>query len=149
MENKDSLQFNMDMGKLISSAHNMMTKRFVQNAYDEGLDISLDQWMVLGQIHYHSDASQKLLSDACLKDKTSISRIISTLEKKNLVVRVSDQLDKRVNRIILTTAGKQLFNDVLPVMNKTKKEVSHNLSESDIQTFKDVLTKIIEYLINE
>ena len=71
------------------------------------------------------------------------------LEKKNLVVRVSDQLDKRVNRIILTTAGKQLFNDVLPIMNKTKKEVTHNLSQSDMRTFKDVLTKIIENLINE
>ena len=149
MENKDSLQFNMNMGKLISSAHNMMTKRFVQNAYNADLDISLDQWMVLGQIYYHGDVSQKILSDACLKDKTSISRIINTLEKKNLVVRVSDQLDKRVNLIILTTAGKQLFNDVLPIMNKTKKEVTHNLSESDIQTFKDVLTKIISNLENE
>ena len=31
-------------------AHNMMTKRFVQNAHEAGLDISLDQWMVLGPV---------------------------------------------------------------------------------------------------
>ena len=55
------------MGKLISSAHNMMTKRFVQNAHEAGLDISLDQWMVLGPISYHKNASQKVLSDACLR----------------------------------------------------------------------------------
>ena len=149
MEDKDLLQFNMNMGKLISSAHNMMTRRFVQNAYEAELDISLDQWMVLGPIHYHGNPSQKLLSDVCLKDKTSISRIINTLENKNLVVRVSDQIDKRVNRIILTGAGKQLFSDILPIMNKTKKEVSRGLSEFEIKTFKDVLSKIIQNLTNE
>ena len=149
MEDKDLLQFNMNMGKLISSAHNMMTRRFVQNTYEAELDISLDQWMVLGPIHYHGNPSQKLLSDVCLKDKTSISRIINTLENKNLVVRVSDQIDKRVNRIILTGAGKQLFSDILPIMNKTKKEVSRGLSEFEIKTFKDVLSKIIQNLTNE
>ena len=58
MGNKDSLQFHMNMGKLISSVHNMITRRFVHNAHEAGLDISLDQWMVLGPIHYHGDASQ-------------------------------------------------------------------------------------------
>jgi hypothetical protein len=34
-------------------------------------------------------------------------------------------------------------------MDKTKKEVSRDISESDIETFKDVLTKIISNLENE
>jgi DNA-binding MarR family transcriptional regulator len=65
------------------------------------------------------------------------------------VVRVPDQLDHRINRIILTNAGKQLFNDVLPIMNKTKKEVSRNIPESEIEIFKSVLTKIMSNLENE
>jgi len=65
------------------------------------------------------------------------------------VVRVPDQLDHRINRIILTNAGKQLFNDVLPIMNKTKKEVSRNIPESEIEIFKSVLIKIMSNLENE
>ena len=149
MERIKSLNFNLNMGKLISSAHNMMTKRFVQNAHEAGLDISLDQWMVLGPISYHKNASQKVLSDSCLKDKTSITKIVNTLEKKNLVVRVSDQLDQRIKRIILTTAGKQLLTDAIPIMNKTREEVAKGISESDIEIFKDVLSKIISNLENE
>ena len=149
MKNKESLQFNLNMGKLISSAHNMMTKRFVQNANDAGLNISLDQWMVLGPISFYGDASQKLLSDASLKDKASITRIVSTLEKKNLVVRVPDQIDHRANRVILTAAGKKLLVDAIPIMNKTREEVAKGISESDIDTFKDVLKKIISNLENE
>ena len=137
------------MGKLISSAHNMMTKRFVQNANEAGLDISLDQWMVLGPISYYGNASQKVLSDVCFKDKTSITRIVNTLEKKNLVVRVSDQIDHRINRIILTSAGKQLLIDAIPIMNKTREEVALGIPESEIKIFKDVLAKIISNLEND
>ena len=85
----------------------------------------------------------------CLKDKTSVTRIIDTLEKKNLVVRVPDQLDHRVNRVILTNAGKQLFYDVLPVMEKTREEVKKNIPDEDIEIFKNVLSSIIHNLEND
>ena len=52
---------------------------------DSGLDISLDQWMILGPVWQLESASQKELGEICLKDKTSITRIIDALEKKNLV----------------------------------------------------------------
>ena len=123
---------------LNNSAHRSMTKRFVSNAMESGLDISLDQWMVLGPIWQMETASQKELGEMCLKDKTSITRIIDALEKKNLVVRVPDQIDHRIKRVILTNAGKQLFFDVLPIMEKTREEVKKGISEKDIDTFKTV-----------
>ncbi len=149
MEKEASLKFHMSIGMLINSAHRAMTKRFVQNAMDSGLDISLDQWMVLGPVWQLESASQKELGEICLKDKTSITRIIDALEKKNLVVRIADQLDHRIKRIVLTNAGKQLFYDVLPVMEKTREEARKAISEDEINTFKNVLRNIITNLDNE
>ena len=126
-----------------------MTKRFVQNATESGLDISLDQWMVLGPIWELESASQKELGEICLKDKTSITRIIDALEEKNLVVRVEDQIDHRVKRVVLTNAGKQLFYDVLPIMERTREDVRANISDNDIEIFKSVLSKILKNLTNE
>ena len=134
---------------LINSAHRAMTKRFVQNAMKSGLDISLDQWMVLGPIWQLESASQKELGEITLKDKTSITRLVDILEKKNLVVRVEDQIDHRIKRVILTNAGKQLFFDVLPIMEKTREEVRKNISDQDIETFKKVLSSIIVNLEDE
>ena len=141
-----SLKFHMNMGMLINSAQRAMTKKFVQNATDSGLDISLDQWMVLGPIWQLESASQKELGEMCLKDKTSVTRIIDALEQKNLVVRVEDQIDHRIKRVVLTNAGKQLFFDVLPIMEKTREEVRKDISNKDIETFKVVLSKILENL---
>ena len=149
MTKEASLKFHMSMGLLINSAHRSMTKRFVQNATDSGLDISLDQWMVLGPIWQLESASQKELGEITLKDKTSITRLVDVLEKKNLVVRVEDQIDHRIKRVILTNAGKQLFFDVLPIMEKTREEVRKNISDQDIETFKRVLSSIIVNLEDE
>jgi len=64
------------------------------------------------------------------------------LEKKNLVVRVNDQLDQRMKRVVLTHEGKQLFNHVVPIMEKTREEVRQGISDSEIDTFKRVLIQI-------
>ena len=149
MTKEASLKFHMSMGMLINSAHRAMTKRFVQNAMKSGLDISLDQWMVLGPIWQLESASQKELGEITLKDKTSITRLVDMLEKKNLVVRVEDQIDHRIKRVILTNAGKQLFFDVLPIMEKTREEVRKDISDQDIETFKKVLSNIIVNLEDE
>ena len=149
MTKEASLKFHMSMGMLINSAHRAMTKRFVQNAMKSGLDISLDQWMVLGPIWQLESASQKELGEITLKDKTSITRLVDILEKKNLVVRVEDQIDHRIKRVILTNAGKQLFFDVLPIMEKTREEVRKDIADQDIETFKKVLSSIIANLEDE
>ena len=149
MTKEASLKFHMSMGMLINSAHRAMTKRFVQNAMKSGLDISLDQWMVLGPVWQLESASQKELGEITLKDKTSITRLVDILEKKNLVVRVEDQIDHRIKRVILTNAGKQLFFDVLPIMEKTREEVRKDISDQDIETFKKVLSSIIVNLEDE
>ena len=149
MSNEKSLKIHMEMGMLINSAQRSMTKRFVQNATKSGLDISLDQWMILGPIWQFESISQKELGEICLKDKTSITRIIDTLEQKNLVVRVEDQLDHRIKRVVLTNAGKQLFFDALPIMERTREEVRANISDNDIYTFKSVLSKILKNLTDE
>ena len=105
--------------------------------------------MVLGPIWELESASQKELGEICLKDKTSITRIIDALEEKNLVVRVEDQIDHRIKRVVLTNAGKQLFYDVLPIMEKTREEVRANISDNDIDIFKSVLSKILKNLTDE
>ena len=71
---------------------------------------------------------------------------IDSLEEKSLVVRVSDQIDHRINRVILTNSGKQLFYDVLPIMEKTREEVRGDIPEEEIEVFKNVLSKILKNL---
>ena len=146
MTKEKKLQSEISLGMLIGQVHRLSTKRFVQNSHKYGLDISLDQWLVLGPVWKNEGISQKDISEYSGKDKTSVTKIIDTLEKKNLVVRVIDQLDHRVKRVVLSNKGKELFLNVLPVMSQTRDELRNGISDNEIESLKIVLNKIYKNL---
>ena len=148
MIKNDKLKSDINLGMLIGQIHRLSTKRFVQNSHNSGLDISMDQWIVLGPIWENDGVSHKEISEYCLKDKTSVTKIIDTLEKKNLVVRVSDQLDHRVKRVVLSNKAKELFLQAIPIMELTRDQLREGTTEQDIESLRSVLTKIYNNLVS-
>lgn len=146
MPKEKKLESEITLGMLIGQIHRLSTKRFVQNSHMHGLEISLDQWLVLGPVWKNDGISQKEISEYCGKDKTSVTKIIDTLEKKNLVVRVTDQLDHRVKRVVLSQKGRELFLSALPVMAKTRDELRSGISDKEIESLKSILSKIYKNL---
>ena len=61
-------------------------------------------------------------------------------------MRVPDQLDHRIKRIVLSNKGKELFHNVLPVMEQTRDELRSGVSDEEIDSLKAVLTKIYRNL---
>ena len=90
--------------------------------------------------------SQKEIAEYCGKDKTSVTKIIDTLEKKNFLVRFSDQIDQRVKRVVLSNKGKKLMNDVMPVIEQTRNELRVGISDREINMLKSILGKIYNNL---
>ena len=146
MVKEKKLENEITLGMLIGQVHRLSTKRFVQNSHMHGLEISLDQWLVLGPVWKNDGISQKDIAEYCGKDKTSITKIIDTLEKKNLVVRVTDQLDHRVKRVVLSQKGRELFLSALPVMAQTRDELRSGISDKEIEALKSILNKIYKNL---
>ena len=146
MPKEKKLESEITLGMLIGQIHRLSTKRFVQNSHMHGLEISLDQWLVLGPVWKNDGISQKEISEYCGKDKTSVTKIIDTLEKKNLVVRVTDQLDHRVKRVVLSQKGRELFLSALPVMAQTRDELRSGISDKEIEALKTILNKIYKNL---
>ena len=146
MAKEKKLENEITLGMLIGQVHRLSTKRFVQNSHMHGLEISLDQWVVLGPVRKNDGISQKDIAEYCGKDKTSITKIIDTLEKKNLVVRVTDQLDHRVKRVVLSQKGRELFLSALPVMAQTRDELRSGISDKEIEALKTIVNKIYNNL---
>jgi DNA-binding MarR family transcriptional regulator len=99
--------------------------------------------MILGPIWNSEGCSQKECGEIATKDKTAVTRIINSLEEKNLVVRVLDQIDKRIKRIVLTKKGEKLFDDILPIIEKTRFHMNNDISEDELKTLDIVLKKLI------
>ena len=98
---------------------------------------------------WHRDGQrQQDLADFVHKDKTSITRSIDGMEKRDLVVRIPDRLDRRQKLIYLTDKGKRLREELMQVVQKTSLEAQQGIKSEHLDVFRDVLASIRENLSN-
>ena len=115
----------------------------VQKAFrEQGLDVSKEQWSVLKRLRVNDGQPQNDLAFITHRDKTSMTRLVNTMESKDLVIRKSDEKDRRINRIFLTAHGKEVIEKVTPIMYDLIPKVQESLSEKEIETLIETLKKI-------
>jgi DNA-binding MarR family transcriptional regulator len=66
------------------------------------------------------------------------------MEERNLVYRERDSNDRRVVRVWLTDAGKQLMMVLPPLGAETIKQATQNLSKAEQETALKLLEQIIQ-----
>lgn len=76
------------------------------------------QWVFLKKVQEQNGVAQQELACLTGRDKTSLTRLVNTMEKKNLVARIPSKLDKRINNIHITKKGALLYNETLPIIEK-------------------------------
>lgn len=109
-----------------------------------GYDVTVEQWRILVRLWHEDGQCQKTLAAAVCKDKTSLTRLIDGLEKRSLIVRVPDQVDRRHKLIYLTTRGKELRSRLLELAQTAMHHAERGIDEQDILTCKRVLTLIYD-----
>ena len=115
----------------------------VQKAFSEnGLNLSKEQWSVLKRLKVNDGQPQNDLAFITHRDKTSMTRLINSMESENLVIRKSDEHDQRVNRIFLTDYGKEVIEKVTPIMYNLIPAVQESLSKEEIENLIETLKKV-------
>mgnify|MGYP006288008443 CR=1 FL=1 len=111
-----------------------------------GFDISFDQWHILMYLWNEQPIAQNMICSMSSKDKTTVTRIIKGLEKKGYIIRKQDDEDRRKYHIYLTEKGDRSKNELIPLANEIIEVTEKNLNEQEINTLKELLTKIYENL---
>ena len=75
----------------------------------------------------------------------SVSSILSLMEEKKLIKRVSVKNDARLRKIILTTEGTKKYNDVHAKVIMFENKIKSLFSEDEIKVFFNVLDKLYDY----
>jgi len=109
---------------------------------EEGLDITLDQWVVLRRIYEEQSQTQIELARATGKDAASITRILDLLHNKDMVRRVPDETDRRKSCLVLTKKGTETINSAYGVVTDLRAQGLEGISNEEMQTAKRVLNKI-------
>ncbi|MFQ6609461.1 MAG: MarR family winged helix-turn-helix transcriptional regulator [Fidelibacterota bacterium] len=131
-----------------------MSARLMRNSInhwfrEQGYDLTIDHLMIM-KILCHSDGiSQQGIADFFSKDKGTITRMINTMEGKNLVVRIPDRSDRRSKLIYLTPYGKNLQQEMFQAVLDFNESLISDIPKDDLERCVGVLGKIIDKLCND
>jgi DNA-binding MarR family transcriptional regulator len=107
-----------------------------------GINLSKGQFIVLKYLHENDGRKQNELAFITNRSKTALTRLINTMEKKDLVHRKVCEKDMRINHIFLTEKGKEIWSRSLPYFNEVIDELQKGISEDDLETVKRVMQQI-------
>ena len=134
----------------VNILNSRIKKCFFDKLQENGINITPEQYLVMDILWEKSSISQQNIADIIQKDKNSVTKIIDSLEKKNLVIRVVDKNDtRRINKIELTEEGSALEKITTEVAINFMNDVVKNIDTKDLDTFVNVMRQIKNNLEGE
>ena len=82
-------------------------------------------------------------------EPTSLSRTIKSMEEKDLIKRVKDKNDRRVMRIVLTSAGERMREVSRASVVEFNERILKDLSKEKVEHFKEVIELIDRHTLKE
>ncbi len=138
-----------ELYSFISGQASTAIARRLQKKFNESrLNLTIEQWSVLYHLWKEDGRSQQELCNATFRDKPSITRLIDNLEKLNLVKRVADEKDRRINKVYLTATARKLQESSMQLAEETLNEALRSVPAGQVDLCKQVLQKVYDNLNN-
>lgn len=119
-------------------------RQFAQRRLNEaGIDITIDQWLVLHSIEDQPGISQTEIAGQVFKDAASVTRIIELLKKKNFLERKEHESDRRRFTLELTKEGKTMMKQAAKVAEQNRSVALKGISEKEMSSMRHSLQTII------
>ena len=123
----------------VNILNSRIKKCFFDKLQQNGINITPEQFLVLDILWKEQSLSQQKIADIIQKDKNSVTKIIDSLEKKNLVRRVVDKNDRRINKIELTDEAFALEKITTEVAINFMNDAVEGIDNKDLDTFVNVM----------
>jgi DNA-binding MarR family transcriptional regulator len=115
----------------------------LSSEYQERYGLDIPEWRVLATLGFRDDAcTAQYISHCTRTHKSTISRAVTALMKRQLVERVENQDDRREFKLRLTRKGKALYQQLIPRLKRREQEILSCLSAQERKDFARLLGKI-------
>ncbi|GAA3912488.1 hypothetical protein GCM10022209_00830 [Chitinophaga oryziterrae] len=119
-----------------------MGKQIATAIKDSGLDLAMEQFVLLSILNSNEDIIQQDIAHILHKDKSGVLRIIDSLQKKKMIVRVADTVDRRKKNLVLTKKGAETIQKALELEAKAAERFLEGMSENDLIALSKALSII-------
>ena len=117
--------------QLIAGIH-IRTRRFTELRL-KNINMTYPQLGALMALIRKDDITQKDLSALLETDTTTAMVLCDSLEKKGWIQRTPDKKDRRVNRLILTNTGRDIYAQAISLIQDGNERVFNQISSDDVR----------------
>lgn len=139
------------IGSEIKKIDNLIIRKIMSYSKNNSYMLSPSQMMITRFLYKNSGkvVCQKDLEGALPFRKSTISGIIQTMMKNNIISTESSKDDLRSKRIILTPYGKKINKEIEKNIIEFEKVLKNNIKEDDLRIFFKVTKQIQNNLKGE
>lgn len=132
----------INIRKIIRSI-NLESKR-IQKEYG----ISIPQYLCLNFLNSQDEyrATAKEIGLHLNLNASTVSGIISRLEKKGFLAKLPNQKDKRSTYIYLTAIGEKMVNSIPDLLHEKLTQKLKSLSSEDLKNLQDAMSLLVEFM---
>lgn len=93
--------------------------------------------------------SQKDIAKQLGLEPGTVAVMIKRLEKKGLILRKTDQQDKRLQRVYLSSEAQELLEHSRKFVQELEVEITRILTQEEVKEFKRIVQKVLDGLARE
>ncbi len=114
----------------------------IASEYRARFGLKIPEWRVMAVLGDAGTLTQRALVVATRMDKVAVNRACKVLEDRGLVGRSPNADDGRSHHIELTSAGKAVHAEIMPLAIDMERRLFAQLTASEINEFKALLARI-------
>lgn len=133
-----------NFGAYLDRTLKIIRHNYAQSFRQLGVNITTEQWVLLDSLYDQNGQSQTELASNSFKNAPTVSRIIDLLCKKDLTERQRFDNDRRRYKIFLTEKGKNLVEQLRPVVIRLRQRGWQGLDDEDYRVLIRILNRIFD-----
>lgn len=136
----------MSLGFLTNRVGRLVAIKLKNRIGKEKFDLPPHCLGILAELWAQDGIIQQDLAISIVKDKATIARALELMEKKNIIVRIKDEKDKRNKKIFLTYKGNELQNQIMFHAAGLLGDAKEGVSKEEMTNCLNTLEKIYNNL---
>lgn len=116
--------------------------RVFARRYSEALGLSVAEWRVLAVLGRFGGLSGTGVAERTAMDKVKVSRAVKLLLDRGLVQRAEDAADRRIQRLAMTEAGRQVHAGIVPQARALEAELLAGMDAAAADALQAMLDRL-------
>jgi len=128
-------------GHLIRRCQQIATAIFLEET--SGFGITPVQYAALTAVARYPSIDATRLSQLVAFDRSTLGDVLERLEQKKLVKRTSGSQDRRIKKISLTPAGRDLLTAIESAVDRAQERILEPLPPEEQRAFVELLKRVV------